>query len=36
VADDLGRKAVSGIGNELGRHLTSLADPLHSGQRVST
>ena len=31
VADDLGWEAVSGVGDGLGRHLTSLAHPLRSG-----
>jgi hypothetical protein len=31
VTDDLGRKAVSGVGGRLGRHQPSLAQPLRSG-----
>ncbi len=31
MADDLGRKAVSGVSGELGRHQPSLAQLLRSG-----
>src|SRR4051812_16575867 len=36
VADDLGRKAIAGIGGEVGRHPASLARPYRFGQRAST
>ena len=36
VADDLGREAVAGVGGGLGRHFTSMAQPLRSGQRAQS
>jgi hypothetical protein len=36
VADDLGWEAIAGVGEGLGRHRTSLAQPAHSSQKPST
>jgi len=33
VADDLSREAVTRVGRGLWRHLTSMAQPFHSGKR---
>lgn len=36
MVNDLGREAVAGVGGGLGRHLTSLASSVHSGQCSTT